>query len=83
MMLYDPEEGQSIKGENAAGRQGGGREIISDNECYSETKKNRIWGMSPGVKPDKCYLALWVKMANEVACDHVGDKLYPPFLNLL
>jgi hypothetical protein len=28
-----------------AGRQGGGREI---NECYSETKENRSWGMFPG-----------------------------------
>jgi hypothetical protein len=44
MMLYDPEVGPSIKGGNVTGRQRGGREI---NECYSETKKNRSWGMLP------------------------------------
>jgi hypothetical protein len=45
MMLFDPEVGPSIKGGNKAGRQGGRREI---NECYSETKENRSWGMLPG-----------------------------------
>jgi hypothetical protein len=39
--LFDPEEVLSIKGGNVAGRQGGGREIMRDNECNSETK-NRI-----------------------------------------
>jgi hypothetical protein len=38
MMLFDPEEGLSIKGGNVAGRQGGGREIMRVKECYSETK---------------------------------------------
>jgi hypothetical protein len=32
MMLFDPEVGLSIKGRNVAGRQGGGREIMTDNE---------------------------------------------------
>jgi hypothetical protein len=45
MMLFGPEVGLSIKGENMAGRQGGGREI---NESYSETKENWNWGMLPG-----------------------------------
>jgi hypothetical protein len=31
MVLFDPEVG-SIKGGNVAGRQGGGREIMTDNE---------------------------------------------------
>jgi hypothetical protein len=32
MMLFDPEEGPSIKEGCVAGRQGGRREIMSDNE---------------------------------------------------
>jgi hypothetical protein len=76
MMLFDPEEGPNIKKGNVTGRQGGRREIMSDNECYSETKKNQIWGMSPGVRPEKGHL----KVANKIACDHVWDKLYPPCL---
>jgi hypothetical protein len=36
--------------------------------------------MSPGVKPEKGHLAPEVKMANEIICDHVWNKLYPPFL---
>jgi hypothetical protein len=39
-MLFDPAVGPSIKGGNVAGRQGGGRETMRDNECNSETKKN-------------------------------------------
>jgi hypothetical protein len=31
-MLFDPEVGLNIKGGNVAGKQGGGREIINDNE---------------------------------------------------
>jgi hypothetical protein len=41
MMFFDPEVGLSIKGENVAGRQGGGKEIMRDNECYSETIKKK------------------------------------------
>jgi hypothetical protein len=63
-----------------AGRQEGGREIMRDNECNSETEKKWIWGMSPGVRPEKGHLDLEVKIANEVVCNHVLDRLYPPFL---
>jgi hypothetical protein len=41
-MLCDPEMGLSIKGGNVAGRQEGGREIMRDNECNSETEKKWI-----------------------------------------
>jgi hypothetical protein len=30
------------------------------------------------VRPESSHLAQEVKMANEIACDHVWDKLYPP-----
>jgi hypothetical protein len=36
--------------------------------------------MSPGVRPEKGHLAPEVKMANEIICDDVWDKLYPLFL---
>jgi predicted membrane protein len=67
---------------NEAGSQGGRREIRRDNECNSETNKQKkwIWGMSPGVRPEKGHLTPEVKMANEIACDHVWDKLYSSFL---
>jgi hypothetical protein len=63
-----------------AGRQGGGREIIRDNEgemrdneYNSETnkQKNRFeeGQVAPGMRPAKGHLAPEVKMAN--------DKLYP------
>jgi hypothetical protein len=29
---------------------------------------------------EKGHLALEVKITNEIICDHVWDKLYPPFL---
>jgi hypothetical protein len=32
------------------------------------------------VRPDKGHLAPEVKLANEIVCNHVWDKLYPPFL---
>jgi hypothetical protein len=53
---------------------------MRDNEGYSETKKNQIWRMSPGVRPEKGHLTSEVKVASERACDHVWDKLYPAFL---
>jgi hypothetical protein len=40
-MLFDPEVGPSIKGGNVAGRQGWGGEIMRDNECSSETNKQK------------------------------------------
>jgi hypothetical protein len=58
---------------NVAGRQGGGREI---NECYSKTKElGKVTR-----RPEEGQLAPEVKTANEITCDHVWDKLYPPFL---
>jgi hypothetical protein len=36
MMLFGPEEGTSIKEDNVAGRQGGGREMMRDNEGDNE-----------------------------------------------
>jgi hypothetical protein len=45
MMCFNPEVSLSIKGRNVAERQTRGREI---NECYSETKENRGWGLLPG-----------------------------------
>jgi hypothetical protein len=79
MMLYNPEVGLSIKGGNVAGRQGGGWEIMRDNECNSETNKQKNGfekcHVAPGVRPEKGNLILKVKMANEIVCDHVWDKL--------
>jgi hypothetical protein len=45
MTLFDPEVHLSIKGRNVAGTQEGGRKIY---ECYSETNKNKSWGMLAG-----------------------------------
>jgi hypothetical protein len=50
-----------------------------DNECYSEREKTDL-GNVTWVRPEKGHLASEVKVANEIACDHVWDKLYPPFL---
>jgi hypothetical protein len=36
MVSFDPEEGLSIKRRNVAGRQGGGRDIMRDNEEDNE-----------------------------------------------
>jgi hypothetical protein len=41
MMLFDPEECLSIKGVNVAGRQGGGRGIMKDNEGDNEGDNKR------------------------------------------
>jgi hypothetical protein len=38
--------------------------------------------MSPGMRPEKGLLTPEIKMANEIAGDHVWDKLYPLFCNL-
>jgi hypothetical protein len=70
MMLFDPTVGPSIKGRNVAGRQGGGKEIMS------ATVKQRKTGS--GVKPEKGHLTPEVKVANEITCDHIRDNLYPP-----
>jgi hypothetical protein len=52
--------------------------IMRVKECYSETKKNWSWGMLPGDQGTSGHLAPEVKAANEIACDYVWDKLYPP-----
>jgi hypothetical protein len=41
--------------------------------------------MLPGVRSEKGHFAPEVKVANEITCDYVWDKLYPPlnFCNLL
>jgi hypothetical protein len=36
--------------------------------------------MSLGVRSEKGHLTPEVKVVNEIECDHVWDKLYPPFL---
>jgi hypothetical protein len=82
MMLFDPKVGLSIKEGNVSGRQGRGIEIMS---ATVKQRKKQIGGMLPGVRPEKGHLALEVIVANDIACDHVWDKLYPPpshFCNL-
>jgi hypothetical protein len=69
-----------------AGREGGGREIMRDNEGNSETKQKNGFEechIAPGVRPGKGHLTPEVKMASEIVCDHVWDKLSPHFCNLL
>jgi hypothetical protein len=70
-----------------SGRQLRGREIMRgnerDNECNRKQKiKSRFeeCQVAPGVRPEKGHLTPEVKMANEIICDHVRDKLHPPFL---
>jgi hypothetical protein len=36
--------------------------------------------MSPGVRLEKSRFDPEVKIANEIVCDHVWDKMYLPFL---
>jgi hypothetical protein len=59
-----------------AGRQGGARETVRDNECNSKSEKNRFeeCHLAPGIGTEKGYLAPEAKMANKIACDHVCDK---------
>jgi hypothetical protein len=40
-----------------------------------QTNKKQISG--PGLRPEKGQLTPDVKIANEIVCDHVWDKLYP------
>jgi hypothetical protein len=60
---------------------------MRDNEGYNEImsatgKKNKFeeYQVAPGPRPEKGNLAPEVKIANEIICDHVWEKLYPPFL---
>jgi hypothetical protein len=54
------------------------------NEHNSETKQNKNGfkecQVAPGARPEKAHLTPEVKIANEIICDHVWDKMYPPFL---
>jgi hypothetical protein len=77
MMLFDPKVGLNIKGGKCGRKAGKG---MGDNECYSETKKKWSWGLLPGVIPEKGHIAPEFKMANEITCNCVWDKLYPTFL---
>jgi hypothetical protein len=66
MMLFDPEEGPSIKRGNVTGRQGGGREIMRDserdNECNSEMKSRfEECQVAPRTRPEKGHLAQRLK----------------------
>jgi hypothetical protein len=42
---------------------------MRDNERFEECH------VAPGARPEKGHLAPEVKMANEIVCDHVWDKL--------
>jgi hypothetical protein len=62
MMLFDPEEGPSIKGGSVAGKQEWGREIMKDNEedneCKSKTKTEfEECQVVPGMRPEKGHLS--------------------------
>jgi hypothetical protein len=52
------------------------RELMRDNEYNSETKQTKP-------RSEKGHLSQEVKMANEIVCDHVWDKVYPHFYNLM
>jgi hypothetical protein len=82
-MLFDTEVDLSIKGENVAGRQGGGREIMRDNEFNSEMKKKKTRFeeclIAHGARPEKGHLDPDVKMTNEIVSGHVLDNLPPIF----
>jgi hypothetical protein len=43
---------------------------MKDNEATMK-QKTQIWGMSPGVRPEKGHLTPMVKVDNEIACDHL------------
>jgi hypothetical protein len=62
-----------------AGRQGGGREI---NECYSETKEKRSWGI-PGDQR-RVFLPLGLEQPMKEHVIMYGTNCTPPhFCNLL
>jgi hypothetical protein len=53
--------------------------IMRVNECYNEMKKKMELG-SVSWRPEKGHFALEFKATNEITCDYVGDKMYPPSL---
>jgi hypothetical protein len=66
-------------------RKGGGRERMRDI-MSATVKQNKAkqgfeeYQVAPGVRPEKGHLTPVVKIANELICEHIWDKLYPPFL---
>jgi hypothetical protein len=53
---------------------------MRDNDCNSEKNGCEECQSTPGVRPEKGHLAPEFKMASELVCNHVLDKLHPPFL---
>jgi hypothetical protein len=51
------------------------REIMSATVKKTNKKNGKV---ALGARPEKGHLAPEVKIANEIICDHVWDKLYPP-----
>jgi hypothetical protein len=70
MMLFDPEVGPIIKG----GVWQEGRE--GEERLMSATGKVELGNVS--WRPEEGHLVPEVKTANEVTCDYVWDKPYPP-----
>jgi hypothetical protein len=62
----------------------GGKEGEERQWVQHQNKKNGFGEchVAPGVRPEKDYLAPEVKMTSEIVCDHVWDKLSPPFCNM-
>jgi hypothetical protein len=53
---------------------------MRENEGNSEKNGFEECQAAHGVRPEKGHLAPESKMANGKVCDHVLDKLHPPFL---
>jgi hypothetical protein len=57
---------------------------MRNNECKSKTNKPKSrfeeCHIALGTRPEKGHLPPQAKIANEIVCDHVCDKLYPPLL---
>jgi hypothetical protein len=56
------------------------------NATVKQTNKNSGFEecqLAPGTRPKKGHLTPVVKIANEIICDHVWDKLHPHFCILL
>jgi hypothetical protein len=50
---------------------------------HKQTNKNPAFEecqIAPGASHEKGHLTPEFKMANEIVCDHVGDKFHPWFL---
>jgi hypothetical protein len=74
-------EGRWQEGRRKAERGKGDNE--TQQEIMSATVKQKKTGfeechLAPGMRPEKGHLTPEVKMANEIVCDHVWDKLHTP-----